>query len=69
MYTSRAMITFKSGGIRFTYRVGGILIQGEHILFQTASNEEFFFLPGGRAELGGVRMRIACTRDGRRVGR
>ncbi len=46
------MITFKSGRVHFTYRVGGIIIQDEHILFQTAFNEEFYFLPGGRAELG-----------------
>jgi ADP-ribose pyrophosphatase YjhB (NUDIX family) len=52
MYTPRTMITFKSGHIRFNYRVGGILIRHEHILCQTASSENFFFLPGGRAELG-----------------
>ena len=52
MHTPRTMITFKSGEIRFNYRVGGILIQHEHVLCQTASRENFFFLPGGRAELG-----------------
>lgn len=52
MSTPRTMITFKSGDMRFNYRVGGILIQQEHILCQSASNENFFFLPGGRAELG-----------------
>src|SRR5437660_1012155 len=52
MHTPRTMITFKSGEIHFTYRVGGILIQDEHVLCQVASNEDFFFLPGGRAELG-----------------
>jgi ADP-ribose pyrophosphatase YjhB (NUDIX family) len=46
------MITFKAGEIRFTYRVGGILIHHEHVLCQAASKEDFFFLPGGRAELG-----------------
>jgi ADP-ribose pyrophosphatase YjhB (NUDIX family) len=52
MHTPRTMITFKSEGIHFTYRVGGILIQEEHVLCQAASDEDFFFLPGGRAELG-----------------
>ena len=52
MHTPRTMITFKSGEIRFNYRIGGILIQQEHVLCQTTSNENFFFLPGGRAELG-----------------
>ncbi|HYX49060.1 MAG TPA: NUDIX domain-containing protein [Ktedonobacteraceae bacterium] len=52
MHTPRTMITFKSQGIHFTYRVGGILIQDEHVLCQTAYDEDFFFLPGGRAELG-----------------
>jgi 8-oxo-dGTP pyrophosphatase MutT (NUDIX family) len=50
--TSRSLITFKPGDIRFTYRVGGILIQHEHVLCQSASEEGFWFLPGGRAEVG-----------------
>ena len=52
MHTPRTMITFKPGEIRFTYRVGGILIHQEHVLCQLASQEDFWFLPGGRAELG-----------------
>ena len=52
MHTPRTMITFKSAGIHFTYRVGGILIQDKHVLCQASSDENFFFLPGGRAELG-----------------
>jgi ADP-ribose pyrophosphatase YjhB (NUDIX family) len=52
MHTPRTMITFKSGEIRFNYRVGGILIRHAHVLCQTASSENFFFLPGGRAEFG-----------------
>ena len=48
----RTMITFKSNGIRFTYRVGGIIIQNEHVLCQAVPEEGFYFLPGGRAELG-----------------
>jgi ADP-ribose pyrophosphatase YjhB (NUDIX family) len=52
MQPARTMITFKPGEIRFTYRVGGILIRNEHVLCQAASREDFYFLPGGRAELG-----------------
>jgi len=52
MQPPRTMITFKSEGIHFTNRVGGILIQDEHVLCQATSDENFFFLPGGRAELG-----------------
>ena len=49
---SRPLITFKPDDIRFTYRVGGILIQREHLLCQFAGEEGFWFLPGGRAEVG-----------------
>lgn len=52
MHTPRTMITFKPDEIRFTFRVGGILIQHEHVLCQLASKEDFWFLPGGRAEMG-----------------
>ena len=52
MHTPRTMITFRPGEIRFTFRVGGILIHHEHVLCQAASEEDFWFLPGGRAELG-----------------
>ena len=52
MFDARTMITFKSNGSRFTYRVGGIIIHNEHVLCQAVPDEGFFFLPGGRAELG-----------------
>jgi ADP-ribose pyrophosphatase YjhB (NUDIX family) len=52
MNAPRHLITFKPGDIRFTYRVGGILIQREHVLCQSAGEEGFWFLPGGRAEVG-----------------
>ena len=52
MHISRTMITFKAGEQRFTFRVGGILIHQEHALCQSAEEEGFWFLPGGRAELG-----------------
>lgn len=43
MHTPRTMITFKSADIRFTYRVGGILIRDEHILCQAAEQDGFWF--------------------------
>jgi len=52
MNAPRHLITFKPGGIRFTYRVGRVLIQREHVLCQSAGEEGFWFLPGGRAEVG-----------------
>ncbi len=62
MHSSRNMITFKPGEIRFTYRVGGVLIQHEHVLCQSAGEEGFFFLPGGRAEVG-ESARVSLLRE------
>ena len=64
MHTPRTMITFKPGGIRFTFRVGGILIHNEHVLCQAASDEDSWFLPGGRAELGESRLSQSRVSDG-----
>jgi ADP-ribose pyrophosphatase YjhB (NUDIX family) len=52
MLPPRTMITFKPAGMRFTFRVGGILIHHEHVLCQADPQEDYWFLPGGRAELG-----------------
>ena len=55
MDTTRTMITFKQGSTRFTYRIGGIIIHKGHALFQRATLDPehiFWFLPGGRAEVG-----------------
>lgn len=48
----RTMITFKAHGTRFTNRVAGIIIHNGRVLFQHAPDDTFWFLPGGRAELG-----------------
>ncbi len=45
------MITFKRGNKAFTYRVAGVVIHNNHILFQKGVRDNFWFLPGGRAEL------------------
>lgn len=52
IHTPRTMITFEAGGTRFNYRIGGILIHQGHVLCQAETEEGFWFLPGGRAELG-----------------
>lgn len=52
---ARTMITFKAGNVKFTYRIAGIAIHDGHVLFQQSTidpNDMFWFLPGGRAELG-----------------
>ncbi|GCE18469.1 NUDIX hydrolase [Dictyobacter kobayashii] len=52
---TRTMITFKAEGHKFTYRIGGIAIHEGRVLCQKATLDPrgtFWFLPGGRAELG-----------------
>jgi ADP-ribose pyrophosphatase YjhB (NUDIX family) len=49
------MITFKRGGRKFSYRIAGIVCHEGRMLFQRAMldpHDLFWFLPGGRAELG-----------------
>lgn len=48
----RTMITFAAHGTRFTYRVAGIILHKGRVLCQHAPEEHFWFLPGGRTELG-----------------
>ncbi len=50
---TRTMITFKAGNIRFTYRVGAIILHNGRVLCQQSidGSEQFWFVPGGRAEL------------------
>jgi 8-oxo-dGTP pyrophosphatase MutT (NUDIX family) len=55
MNIPRTMITFKTGHFKFTYRVGGIAVHNGHVLLQKSTLDPtnmFWFLPGGRAELG-----------------
>jgi ADP-ribose pyrophosphatase YjhB (NUDIX family) len=48
----RTMVTFTAGQARFTYRVGAIIIRGDHVLLMRNLVEEYWFVPGGRAEIG-----------------
>ncbi len=45
------MITFRQGNARFNYRIVGVAIHRERVLLQKAETDDFWTLPGGRAEL------------------
>jgi 8-oxo-dGTP pyrophosphatase MutT (NUDIX family) len=52
---TRTMITFTGPQHKFTYRIGGIAIHNGHVLCQKSTlnpDNTYWFLPGGRAELG-----------------
>jgi len=46
------MITFERGRQRFNYRVVGVAIHSDSILLHQAEGDDFWTLPGGRAEFG-----------------
>jgi ADP-ribose pyrophosphatase YjhB (NUDIX family) len=51
----RTMITFRKAPYKFTYRIGGIALHNQRILCQKSTvypHSVYWFLPGGRAELG-----------------
>ena len=45
------MITFTREGVRFTHRVAGVAIDDGRVLLHQFEGEDFWALPGGRAEL------------------
>ena len=45
------MISYLQNNIRFNYRIAGLCIHQGKILLHRAENEDFWSLPGGRAEL------------------
>lgn len=45
------MITFDGGDIRFACRVAGIALHEGRVLLHRAEDDDFWALPGGRAEL------------------
>lgn len=47
-----AMIAFDVGGARFNYRVAGVCIAEGHVLLTTIEGFDYWFLPGGRCEIG-----------------
>ena len=46
------MITIDTPERRFTYRVAGVAIQDGRVLVHQVAGDDFWALPGGRAELG-----------------
>lgn len=46
-----AMITWQDEATRFTNRVAGIAIRNGRVLLHRAENEQFWVIPGGRAEI------------------
>jgi 8-oxo-dGTP pyrophosphatase MutT (NUDIX family) len=47
----RTMIVLDQGGARFNYRIVGVAIDGVRVLLHRAEQDDFWILPGGRAEL------------------
>ena len=45
------MITFDEDNIRFTNRIVGIAYDGDRVLLHRAISDDFWAMPGGRAEL------------------
>lgn len=45
------MIHYKEDNKRFNYRIVGVCIRNAHVLLQRAITDDFWALPGGRAEL------------------
>ncbi len=49
--TAMTMITFAHDNIRFTHRIVGVAIEDGRVLLHQAEGDDFWALPGGRAEL------------------
>ena len=46
------MITFRRDGSAFNYRIVGVALNEGRVLLHRAEGEDFWTLPGGRAEIG-----------------
>ena len=46
------MITLAHGDYSFNYRIVGVALHDGHVLLHRGESEDFWTLPGGRAELG-----------------
>ncbi len=45
------MITFQKGNVKFNYRIVGVALDGGRVLLHRSEHDDFWALPGGRAEL------------------
>ena len=45
------MITFTKDNVRFNYRIAGVVIHNGRVLLSRVEGWNFWFLPGGRAEM------------------
>jgi 8-oxo-dGTP pyrophosphatase MutT (NUDIX family) len=46
------MIDFNQDNKRFTYRAAAVILHNNHVLLTLSDNMEYWYLPGGRVELG-----------------
>jgi 8-oxo-dGTP pyrophosphatase MutT (NUDIX family) len=46
------MISLEQGNVRFKYRVVGVAVREHSVLLHRAAGDDFWALPGGRAEFG-----------------
>lgn len=44
------MISYKEGNKRFNYRIVGVCMHNDHVLLHKVVTDDFWALPGGRAE-------------------
>lgn len=44
------MLSFEVDNSKFNYRVAGILLYNNKVLFQRSKEEDYWFMPGGRVE-------------------
>jgi 8-oxo-dGTP pyrophosphatase MutT (NUDIX family) len=46
------MIDFNQANNRFTYRAAAVILHNSHVLLTLSSSMDYWYLPGGRVELG-----------------
>lgn len=57
--------SFVQGEQKFHYRVCAVMIAGERILAMRDERAPYFYLPGGRVQMGRRRSRRWCGKSGR----
>jgi len=45
-------ISFETGSAKFNYRVAAIIERDQHYLLATVPSVDYWFLPGGRVQMG-----------------